>query len=279
MDVEFIEVSGGKLSYEDTHGEGPLVILMAPMGATRSVYRFVVPTLANAGYRVVSLDLRGHGDSSTDWDDYSIAAHGRDLLELIDSLNAGPAFVVGNSFSGGAAVWAAVEAPDRLAGIVLMDAFVRKVDANPVTAAIMGLALAGPWGPSVWMSYYKKMYPTRQPDDFDTHLAETRKNMKEPGRSHAVRKVATASKVDSEERLDRVDVPVLVIMGADDPDFPDAAAEASFQAEILDAQKVMIEGAGHHPQADTPEAVVAALVDFFGGSPQHSEADREEVST
>lgn len=263
MDVEFLDVGGGRLSYEDTHTEGPLVVLMAPMGATRSVYRFVVPTLASAGYRTVSPDLRGHGESSTGWDDYSIAAHGADLLALVRHLDVGPAFVVGNSFSGGVAVWAAVEAPDSVQGIVLMGAFVRKVDVNPVMGALLGLALAGPWGPAAWMAYYPQLYPSRRPDDFDAHVAETKQNMKEPGRFQAFRKIAAAPKDDSEQRLEQVNVPALVIMGTEDPDFPDAEAEASFQAEILGAKKVMIDGAGHHPQADSPEVVAATLVDFM----------------
>jgi len=58
--TEFVEVPGGKLSYEVT-GEGPLVVLSAGIGDRRQVYRFLAPELAQAGYRVASVDLRGHG--------------------------------------------------------------------------------------------------------------------------------------------------------------------------------------------------------------------------
>jgi pimeloyl-ACP methyl ester carboxylesterase len=64
--TEFVEVPGGKLSYEVT-GEGPLVVLSAGIGDRRQVYRFLAPELAQAGYRVASVDLRGHGDSSLGW--------------------------------------------------------------------------------------------------------------------------------------------------------------------------------------------------------------------
>ena len=263
MDAEFLDVDGGRISYEDTHTEGPLVVLMPPMGALRSVYRFLIPTLAGAGYRVVSTDLRGHGDTTTDWKDYSIAAHGRDIFKLIRTLNAGPAFLIGNSFTGGVGVWTAVETPDLVRGIVLMGAFVRKVKVNPVMNALMWVLFVGPWGPTAWMSYYPKLYPTRRPDDFIQHVAETKRNMKEPGRFQAFKKIAAASKDDSEKRLKLVKVPALVIMGSEDPDFPDAAAEASFQAEVLHAEKVMIEGAGHHPQADSPDEVGKILIKFM----------------
>ena len=175
MAVEFLDSAAGKVSYEDTHSEGGLVVLMPPMGALRSVYRFLTPTLASSRYRVVVPDLRGHGDSSTDWDDYSIAAHGQDLLALIHHLDAGPAFVVGNSFSGGVAVWAAVEESASVQGIVLMGAFVRKVKVNPVMGALMSVLLASPWGPSAWMSYYPQMYPSRRPDDFEAHVCRNQR--------------------------------------------------------------------------------------------------------
>jgi pimeloyl-ACP methyl ester carboxylesterase len=263
MAVEHLDFDGGKISYEDSRSEGPLVALMSPMGSLRSVYRFVTPTLVSAGYRVVVPDLRGHGDSSTDWNDYSIAAHGRDLLALIRHVDAGPAFVVGNSFTGGVAVWAAVEAPEIVRGIALVGAFVRKVKINPLMRALMWLLFAGPWGPAAWMSYYPKMYPTRRPDDFDAYVAETKRNMKERGRFPAFKEIAAAPKDDSEQRLARVEVPAMVVMGVADPDFPDAEVEATFQAEVLRAKKVMIEGAGHHPQADSPEEFATTLMEFM----------------
>ena len=49
------------------------------MGDLRSTYRFLTPKLVAAGYRVVSLDVRGHGESSVRWDDYSVGAVAADL--------------------------------------------------------------------------------------------------------------------------------------------------------------------------------------------------------
>ena len=263
MGFEYLEVDGGRIAFEDTVGNGPLVVLMPPMGALRSVYRFVTPKLVDAGYRVVTLDLRGHGQSSTGWTDYSIAAHGRDVLALVRRIDSGPAFLVGNSFTGGVAVWAAAEDPDLTRGIVLIGSFVRTVHINLVMRLIMKLTFAGPWGPAAWMSYYPRMYPGPKPDDFAEHLAATSEMMKEPGRFESFRRIAAASKRDSESRLALVKVQALVVMGSADPDFPDALAEAEFQAKALNAKKVIIEGSGHHPQADSPDRTATALIEFF----------------
>src|SRR5690242_21805763 len=64
--TEFLDVAGGRIAYDVT-GEGPLVVLSHGIGDRRQAYRFLAPTLAQAGYRVANADLRGHGESSLGW--------------------------------------------------------------------------------------------------------------------------------------------------------------------------------------------------------------------
>ena len=95
-------------------------------------------------------------------------------------------------------------------------------------------------------------------------------NLIESGWFGALHKITPAAKDDSERRLKQVEVPTLVIMDTDDPDFPDAEAEAAYQAKIHGAKKVRIDGAGHHPQVDPPGIVTTTLIDFFSISPNSS---------
>ena len=108
--TEYVDVEGGRIAYQ-VIGEGPLVVLSPGMADTRSTYRFLAPLIAKAGYRVASVDLRGHGESSTDWDSYSHVDTAGDLIAVIQKLG-GPAVIVGQSFSGGAATIAAATNPD-----------------------------------------------------------------------------------------------------------------------------------------------------------------------
>ncbi|HEY1427936.1 MAG TPA: alpha/beta fold hydrolase [Candidatus Tumulicola sp.] len=106
-----LKVAGGSLAHDDT-GTGPLVICMPGMGDVRATYRFSTPLLVAAGFRVVTLDVRGMGETSVKWDDYSVAGLGDDIVKLIEAVDAGPAHVVGNSMAAGAAIVAAANRPD-----------------------------------------------------------------------------------------------------------------------------------------------------------------------
>ena len=129
-----LRVEGGSLAYDD-QGEGPLVILVPGLGDLRQEYRFLTSELRAAGFRVVSLDLRGHGDSSTGWASYSRKATAADLLALVDHLDAGPATVIGNSFAAAPAVWAAAERPEAVEGLVLIGPFVLPQPDKPLQRA------------------------------------------------------------------------------------------------------------------------------------------------
>ena len=107
------------------------------MGDLRSVYRFLAPALVQAGYGVATTDLRGHGESDATFAWYDDVATGTDVIALVHQLG-GPAILVGNSTSAGAAALAPAEKPGLVAGLVLM-------------------AMARPWGPGVWNGYYRKL--------------------------------------------------------------------------------------------------------------------------
>jgi len=85
MNTLYLSRPGGRLAY-DSQGSGPALIALPPGGELRSTYRLLKPKLLAAGYRVITLDLRGQGESSAEWDDFSAPAIGGDILTLIEHL-------------------------------------------------------------------------------------------------------------------------------------------------------------------------------------------------
>lgn len=261
----YLDVPGGRLAY-DVAGAGPLVVCAPGMGDLRAEYRLLAPQLVAAGYRVATLDVRGHGESSVGWADYSVAGIGADMLALARALDARPAVLIGTSMAGGAAVWAAAEAPEAVAGLVLIAPFVRDMGPRwlgPLSRALYGTLFAGPWGPALWVRYLTALYPTARPEDFAAYMRRLGANLREPGRLAALRQMLYASKAAAAERLARVAAPALVVMGTRDRDFKDPGGEARYLAARLRGAVRMIEGAGHYPQAEMPQLTGPAIVGFL----------------
>lgn len=262
METRYLERPDGRLAYDD-RGEGPLLLLLPGLGDLRQEYRLLVPELLAAGYRVVTMDLRGHGESSAGWPDYSPAAVAGDVLALIEALAAGPVTLVGTSFAASVAVYVAAERPELCAGLVLIGPFVRDHEIGIGQKLMLQALLNGPWRVRAWGAYYQSLYPSRKPADMATYLKNLRRNLAEPGRFAAVTGMVWSSKADAAARLGQVRAPLLVVMGGKDPDFPDPAAEAAYVAGAMNGTVHMVAGAGHYPHAEMPAETAPGILEFL----------------
>ncbi|MFE4464658.1 alpha/beta fold hydrolase [Oerskovia sp. NPDC056781] len=266
--VELLPRPEGRIAYTVT-GTGPLVVAVPGMGDLRSTYRDLVPPLVEAGYRVAVLDLRGHGDSDTTFRTHGDVATGQDLLALVEHLG-GPAVLVGNSMGAGAAAWAAAEAPDAVAGLVLLGPFLRDPATGAAKAAASRLlyrvALARPWGAAAWAGFYSTLTKGRKAPWHAEHVAAIRASMREPGRLRSFRDLALAlTHAPVEARLPEVDAPAIAFMGSLDPDFADQGAELAWIQEVVGAQGHLVPGVGHYPQHQAPDVVAPATLTFLAG--------------
>jgi pimeloyl-ACP methyl ester carboxylesterase len=267
-----LSVEGGRIAYDVT-GSGPLVVLSHGIGVDRQDYRFLAPALAEAGYRVVNADLRGHGESSVGWASITRTDVAGDLLDLIGHLD-GPAFIVGHSISGGAATIAAAKQPELVGGIVEVNPFTRVQ--KPNLGALLRirryrrgiLSLGGTQlfrSPSLWMRYLDVAYPTK-PDDYDDYMAALRAKLHEPGRMAEFMKTFKSTPADAEAQLPNVRCAALVIMSTLDPDFADPRAEGEAIAAAMPpglGEVATVDGAGHYPHAQSPDEVVALIIPFL----------------
>ena len=267
--TRFLDRPGGRIAY-DVAGAGPLVVCIPGMGDLRSSYRFLGPALVAAGYRVVTMDLRGHGESDATFGAYDDVAAGTDLVALLAEVGGGPAVLVGNSMGAGAAAWAAAEAPVLVAALVLVGPFVRNPPAGRAAALLFRLALLRPWGPAAWNAWYARLFTGRVPADLAAQRARLRASLRRPGRWRAFRATTHTSHAPVEARLGEIGARTLVVMGDRDPDFADPRGEAAYIAGRLRAAVVMVPGAGHYPHAEYPEVVTPAILEFLGGAATHA---------
>lgn len=272
MTPQTLTREGGTLAYEE-HGaaDAPLVLCVPGMGDRRQAFRFLTPLLVESGFRVVTLDPRGHGESTPDWPRYDRIAVGEDIVALVRSLGA-PAVVVGHSAGATSALWAQAEASDLIPGVALVAPFLTPPKNEWLSN--LALALIGR-SATAWALFYRSLYPADRPADFGEYVAELKRNLRQRGRMAAVRGYPRRN----EEALNHAAAaqgPVHIVIGAKDPDYPDPAAELEACQAILQqgdrrVTTSLVPDSGHYPHADAPPSTATAITPFLkavhGASP------------
>jgi pimeloyl-ACP methyl ester carboxylesterase len=251
----------GRVGYH-VEGEGPLVVLVPGMGDLRASYRFLAPVLRAAGYRVACTDLRGHGDSDTSFTSYGDVETAGDVTALIEELG-GKAVIVGNSMGAGAAAIAAAQRPDLIGGIVLVGPFVRNAKMSAIQRGMLRAAMTPLWAAASWKSYLPKLYTGQRPADFDDYRNQVAASLRRPGYAKAFSLTTRTNHDPAEACLADVTAPTLVVMGEQDPDFPDPRAEAEWIGQALRGEVVMVAAAGHYPQSQQPTITADAVLPFL----------------
>ena len=138
-----------RLAYtDDGPMDAPAVVLLHGSPGSKNDFHGVVPGLP--GHRVIVPDLPGFGASEHDVADYSIRAHARYVLELLDVLGVARADVVGFSMGGGVALSMADIAPARVRSLTLLSSIGAQeyelLGDYAINHALHGVQLAGLWG-------------------------------------------------------------------------------------------------------------------------------------
>ena len=112
---------GRRISYRE-YGSGPrAIVLTHGLLMDHRMYTHLAPVLAEAGYRVITVDMLGHGasDMPHEMTAYSMPQFGRDVVALLDHLQLAQAVIGGTSLGANVALEVAVAAPERVRALVL----------------------------------------------------------------------------------------------------------------------------------------------------------------
>lgn len=240
--------------------------------------------------RVLVSDLRGLGDSDDDFASHTPDDTGRDVLALMrQEAGAGPrdAILIGCSMTGASVLYAAAESTRaggsgmRVRGCVLINPFAWDHAMPLGVPTLLWCLLNRCTGPGFWASYYKSLY--KRPGDvgdLDAYTAALQAHIgSSPGRLRALAGQTFSSKRVCEEAIPALAaarLPVLGVYGSKDPDFPSPAQEAKELTDRLGAgpataagavshaRAVLVDGCGHYPHVEDPQAVFAAIREFVG---------------
>lgn len=252
--------SGDRLWVDDNGGDGPAVVLLHPGIHDSSVWEPVLPLLE--GLRVVRFDQRGFGRSTTATTEFSTMG---DLLAVLDTAAIDRAHLIGNSMGGAAALSLALEHPERVASLTLLapgiegypwpetdDPDVLALEANfkRFKEAHDAEGIAGIFGrifceAGIDDSIHEQLLRSSQ-NDFD------QEGLEQDNPEHW-------------SRVDRLDVPVTVIVGGlDEPASTQAGADLA--ARVPGAVLIRIDEADHLISLRAPEIVAEAIRDTIARS-------------
>ncbi|WP_420130587.1 alpha/beta fold hydrolase [Longimicrobium sp.] len=117
----FVTRDGVRLHVLRWEGGGPGLVLLPGLGQSAHVFRELAPALAG-DFRVIAVTPRAHGHSATPAGGYTVESFADDVRAVMDGHGLERAIVVAHSLSGTVATRLAVRSPERVRGIVYLDA-------------------------------------------------------------------------------------------------------------------------------------------------------------
>ncbi|MFE7115693.1 alpha/beta fold hydrolase [Streptomyces sp. NPDC057654] len=246
----------------DEAGRGRPVVLLHARPTDRTMWAAHLPLLADAGVRAIALDLPGHGDAHVPADRES--APWTDVLETLDHLGADRFVLAGNSLGALTALQAAVTAPERVEGLVLVGYRPHDQPASPRLRAAWDAertALAADDLESAVTAGVEAWTSADATDDVRTHAARMLRAQLTEQLAHGEAPPAADPLGEGTAALRTLTAPALVGVGEHDmPDFFQGGEEL---ARALDAGRpVVIPAAGHLAPLEQPAAFCTLLLDF-----------------
>lgn len=252
-------------------GGRPILLVHGLTGGKVDFAEWLEP-LAARGWHAVAPDVRGHGETGgpRDIGAYTPEAVCADVLLLADDLGWKSFVVLGHSLGGVFVQHLAIDHSDRLDAMILMDTAHGPVDWISADLFEIGVAIALSDGMEALSDAIDAVAPPPSESDVQRALRERRPDLVSEDRAKFVATVpemfaagATllANGPDRLDRLAQLRLPTLVLVGELDAPFIDQSRRLA--DAIPDATLVVLEGAGHSPQRETPEAWWRAVSDFL----------------
>ncbi len=251
-----------EIAYDDT-GSGPAVVLIHGYPFNRSLWNEQVTALADR-YRVVTLDLRGHGESETSTGASTMKLMAQDVAALMDELQIERAVVGGLSMGGYVALAFYQFFPERVEKLLLADARAQAdtEEGKATRAEQVQQILADGMTGIVNAMLPKLLSPetvSKRPE-IVKRVRDMMMRTSPEGAAAALR--GMAEREDQTERLSQINVPTLIVVGKEDPITPVADSQKMHE-RIADSQLVVIDNASHVSNLEQPDQFNRALKDFL----------------
>lgn len=244
---------GNQVPYTIAGEDGATIVLVHCWMCDRSFWSEQVPVLARH-YRVVAMDLPGHGEATAVRDAWTVAGYGKDVAGLVEELDLSGVVLVGHSMGGPVSLRAAALAGDRVRGIVAVDTlhnaeFEYSGEEFGQFLQAVQKDFSGTCG-----RFVQQMFPEPDAGDVMDRVRETscREDRKEVG----VGLMRDFGNVDAGQWFREAGVPIRAINAADG-----MPTEIEINRKYADFDAVTLEGVGHYLHMTRPQQFNPLLLD------------------
>jgi pimeloyl-ACP methyl ester carboxylesterase len=249
-------------------GEGPAILFVHGLGANLTHFEYLLPSLLQAGYRVCGLDMPGFGLSGKPHREYTVEYLSDAILNLMDHLGIGSATLCGHSLGGLVCGTTALRVSSRVDRLVLISSagLVRM----PLPVRIAGRTLMRPAliGPLLERNALRLLdLVLAEKNEKSQRFIEQSVTRPDPRFCPDLARVMWSMRKDLVTRhlvndAERIEAPTLVIWGGSDRLLP-LRPVPSWVEKLPAGELEVIEGCGHMPIIENPEAVLRRLMPFL----------------
>ena len=277
VNTQMLGLKDVKLHVEDHGGMGRPVILIHGWPLSGASWKLQIPALKQAGFRVITYDRRGFGQSDKPLTGYGYQTLAEDLSGIIEALNLQDVTLVGFSMGGGEVAQYVLDyGESRLHSVVFAGAvtpMMMKLPNNPegplekTLAAKMTLDLTTD-SDAFYDDFTKKFFSPNANGNILISEAQRQEAItlcKQASKIAALEAMQAFGLADFREDLKKITVPTLVLHGDADGIVPLQGSGARTHKAIPQSQLKVIQGAPHGFNVSHADAFNAALIEFLGG--------------
>ncbi|MBW1846267.1 MAG: alpha/beta hydrolase [Deltaproteobacteria bacterium] len=253
--------------FYDKSGQGKTIVFLHGYTGSGKDWTRQISTLSGR-HTTIAVDHRGHGRSEAPSleSDYSIDISANDIYNILNILEISKCCLVGHSMGGFMSLQFALEHPERVSALILVDTSSGNWDVPPGYDTIRGKLdeLARNESLEAAFEYDVENNPVKK-DKFRKH-PELREIARQKVKNTSVDGYIYFSRAFKKwtpvtERLNEINVPTLIILGEEDIGFVNASQ--ILKNSIKNAELKIIPNAGHNPHEESPEIFNKHMLDFL----------------